>query len=364
MNSKIMSISMGLLLIGSTESSAMGQISRVGQRTEQLGARVATLPSRAQQGVYGYWTKFKSYFGVSKPASVQEQVMPFANYPITYGRLYPMESPVTMVDQSKLVDPFLKTEKVLSPLALSIAALSTVALTSGDLGLMGAGALLGIVPVMWWKALPYTSNPFLAARSILKQTASRFFLTDAERLKTAASRLLSGEGWNIDPSEFPADIIDKPLFEGGLTLLQYLLQKTDKMHKASTLIAFTVSYGADPQQHADNTLHPITIVLNAGFHWDRFPTLLALVNPYITRYRNPIPADIVGELRNRVSQERVRVRLEIDKSLNDAGLFVLSDYKKTDLADQLLVLNQIEEALVLRGNMKASEVKNPFAEEL
>ncbi|HEV2917466.1 MAG TPA: hypothetical protein VGW78_07015 [Candidatus Babeliales bacterium] len=347
----------GIVLVCIISINSNGMVSRVYQRGQQIGARAAAIPGRVGEKIKSYCAKIKGYTGIAEPGSIKEQIMPYAHYPIIYKRGgHWFKGPPNLIDQAKLVDPLLKTEKILIPLTALMALTSTAMLTSGHAS--GLGGIIGSIVTfaLFYQTMPYKADPFLAARSILKQAILKGYLTNQERLQAALSKLLSS-GFDIDPSDFPVDIINEPLLDGQ-TLLQQLLVKTEK----SGLISFAISYGADPQAHAASTLHPIEIVLNELLHSERSLTLLALVNPYITQYQHPIPADIVEKLMKYVDDKRTYVIESIKKSSKE-GYFELDNNKKAYYANELLALNQIEEALALRGNIPASQIKSPFIEE-
>jgi hypothetical protein len=362
-------MALGLCLMSSIESIAMFK-----QATEGFRPQSASLASGAYARTYAIMhggsrrPPVKEYV---TPPAIQKQIMPYVGWKKPYrDELSEFERGIHFTDLNRFwlhaaIDliPYKVKKRLHNPMNISMALLTggmgATLIMAGD-PITGGGFLAGsAVFTRWWRLnTHYTQDPLLGARSLLKQALRKYFYTDEERLEMAKQALINDRFSKIkdnDPSELPLDIINKPLFEGGYTLLQVLLQ--NEKIRAST-IEFSIKYGAvDPQQHEPHTPHPIDELLNSlskGYDTDEASLiLLALVNPYITKYNQPIPGEIVKKLKEHVVKQREKLTEKANKTLNSKGEFVLDKPDKAKFANRFLALKQIEEALAMRGTYKA-----------
>jgi hypothetical protein len=361
-------MALGLCLMSSIESIAMFKQATEGFRPQSGALAGACARTYATMRGGSRRPPVKEYV---TPPAIQKQIMPYAGWKKPYrDELGESLTGIYFTDLNRFwlraainLIPNKVHKRLENPLAVSMA------LLTGGMGakLVMAGdpitgssflAISAVFTGLWRSNTHYTQDPFLGARSLLKQALRKYFYTDEQRLEMAKQSLINDRFSKIkdnDPSELPLDIINKPLFEGGYTLLQVLLQ--NESIRAST-IEFIIKYGAvDPQQHEPHMPHPIDELLNSLSK--RYDTdeasliLLALVNPYITKYNQPIPGEIVKKLKEHVGEQREKLTAKANKTLDPKGKFVLDKPDKAKFANRFLALEQIEKALALRGTYGA-----------
>jgi hypothetical protein len=311
-------------------------------RISAFQRRKAELPGQAMNLVNRY--KYSLGFA-PKGQSPAEQVAPYAYTPVAYMR-NPKNIPPTLGGQAKFAQPLFRPDKmVMPPFSFGLKVLAAVTITTGQPFLAAAafGASKMALSFLSTK-VPRAQDPFLFARSRIKQMFYRSALTSVQRLRIAFENISSGNMLNVNPAEFPVDIINEPVLDGH-TLLQKMLL-TPAVEDDSALILLLVGYGgADPQRCEASTVHPVTIVLQRAE--PSSATLLALVNPYITNDIQPLPAQVELNLKAHVAKAREKVMGVLQTLLDANGDLTLDSSEKTEYANKLLLLNQIEEAIDL-----------------
>jgi hypothetical protein len=321
--------------------------SAVSRRVQTVQRRQAALPSHVARA----WTRFKYAIGLApKGRSPEEQVTAYANDPIIYMR-NARTIPPTLLGQEKIGRPILRAEKlIMPPFAIGLKVLATLALWTGQplvaVAAMGVSKIsLGILSTK----VPRAQDPFSFLRTKIKQGWYRSVLTSEQRLRVAFENISSGDMYNARPDEFPVDIINEPLLENH-TLLQKLLLNPGAADD-SAVILFLIGYGgAHPQKCESFTMHPVTIVLQRA--QPSPATLLALVNPYITNDIEPLPTDVEAKLKVYVAQEREKVLSTLQKLVDPEGQLTIDSAEKKDFANQLILLNQINEGIGLLKTMR------------
>lgn len=323
--------------------------------------------SRAGTAVRSAWTGARTRLGYPvKPVPVTPQpiqpapkIRPFSRIRAEekeYRGLFEPEAARTLAEQYEVAKPkpgaFLKRPEfyaaAVPPFMTALIAKDpeVLLLILSDPTLLqfsAAFGLLGKALTTDYLVLPrlrlYSSDIFLNIRAIIKNTYRSSYTND-ERIQIALQAIgrLSVE---FDPSDLPFDIINEP-GSNGLNLLQQALIK----EAASSQIAIILGYGgANPHAHASGTPHPIEIAMEKyRYAGAIYKIILALVNPHIIKpeYRQPLPANIAQKVINFVQREKANIAQQ---------QAVPGTEKYLKLADNLLELNQIEQALQLIGNL-------------